>query len=54
VAWLNQRDFVTPDDVRTVAHDVLRHRIILSFEAEASGISANQVIDKLLASVPAA
>jgi len=54
VAWLNQRDFVTPDDVRNVAHDVLRHRIILSFEAEANGISANQVIDKLLASVPAA
>jgi MoxR-like ATPase len=45
---------VTPDDVRAVAHDVLRHRLILSFEAEASGVTANQVIDKLLATVPSA
>jgi MoxR-like ATPase len=48
------RDFVTPDDIRAVAHDVLRHRLILSFEAEASGITANQVIDTLLATVPSA
>ena len=53
-AWLNQRDFVTPDDIRAVVHDVLRHRLILSFEAEAGGVSANQVIDKLLATVPSA
>ena len=53
-AWLDQRDFVTPDDIRAVAHDVLRHRLILSFEAEAGGVSANQVIDKLLATVPSA
>ncbi len=53
-AWLDGRDFVTPDDIRAVAHDVLRHRLILSFEAEAAGISANQVIDSLLASVPSA
>jgi MoxR-like ATPase len=45
---------VTPDDVRAVAHDVLRHRLILSFEAEAAGITANQVIDKLLETVPSA
>ena len=54
LAWLNQRDFVTPDDIRAVLHDVLRHRLILSFEAEAGGITANQVIDKLLATVPSA
>lgn len=54
LAWLEGRDFVTPDDVRAVAHDVLRHRLILSFEAEASGVTANQVIDKLLATVPSA
>ena len=54
VAWLDGRDFVTPDDIRAVAHDVLRHRLILSFEAEAAGISANQVIDSLLAAVPSA
>ena len=54
VAWLDNRDYVTPDDIRSVAHDVLRHRLILSFEAEASGIDANQVIDTLLATVPSA
>lgn len=53
-AWLNQRDFVTPDDIRAVVHDVLRHRLILSFEAEASGVSANKVIDQLLTTVPSA
>lgn len=53
-AWLNKRDFVTPDDIRAVVHDVLRHRLILSFEAEAGGISANQVIDQLLSTVPSA
>jgi MoxR-like ATPase len=45
------RDFVTPDDIRAVAHDVLRHRLILSFEAEANGITAKQVIQKLLDTV---
>jgi MoxR-like ATPase len=54
LAWLEGRDFVTPDDVRAVAHDALRHRLILSFEAEAAGITANQVIDKLLETVPSA
>ncbi|EAS46150.1 hypothetical protein GB2207_00770 [marine gamma proteobacterium HTCC2207] len=54
MAWLQGRDFVTPDDIRAVAHDVLRHRLILSFEAEASGVTANQVIDTLLESVASA
>lgn len=54
LAWMEERDFVTPDDIRAVAQDVLRHRLILSFEAEAAGITANQVIDKLLATVPSA
>ena len=54
VAWLDNRDYVTPDDIRTVAHDVLRHRLILSFEAEAAGVDANQVIDTLLTTVPSA
>jgi len=54
LAWLQGRDFVTPDDIRAVAHDVLRHRLILSFEAEASGVTANQVIDTLLESVTSA
>ena len=38
-AWLNGRDYVSPDDVQKVIHDVLRHRIILSFNAEAEGRS---------------
>ena len=54
LAWLNNKDFVSPDDIRSVAHDVLRHRIILSFEAEANGISSDQVIDELLRVVPSA
>jgi MoxR-like ATPase len=54
VAWLDNRDYVTPDDIRAVAHDVLRHRLILSFEAEAAGIDSNQVIDTLLSNVPSA
>ena len=54
IAWLDNRDYVTPDDIRAVAHDVLRHRLILSFEAEAAGVDANQVIDSLLSTVPSA
>lgn len=54
MAWLQGRDFVTPDDIRAVAHDVLRHRLILSFEAEASGVTANRVIDTLLETVASA
>ena len=51
-AWLEGRDFVSPDDVQNVAHDVLRHRLILSFEAEAAAVSADRVVDRLLESVP--
>lgn len=51
-AWLRGDDFVTPDDVQAVAHDVLRHRIIVSFEAEANGINVNTAIDKLIDIVP--
>ncbi|MEQ9451553.1 MAG: MoxR family ATPase [Pseudomonadales bacterium] len=51
-AWFSGRDFVSPEDVQAVAHDVLRHRLILTFEADAQGITANQVIDRLLEAVP--
>ena len=54
LAWLDNRNFVTPDDIRSIAHDVLRHRLILSFEAEANGISSDQVVDELLKVVPSA
>lgn len=53
-AWLAGKDYVSPDDVAAVIHDCLRHRLILSFEAEAAGTTANDVIDQLLASVPVA
>jgi MoxR-like ATPase len=47
-AWLGGRDYVTPEDVQTVAHDVLRHRVLLSFEAEAAGRTASELIDMIL------
>ncbi|HEY5681974.1 MAG TPA: MoxR family ATPase [Pseudomonadales bacterium] len=52
LAWLERRDYVTPDDVRAIAHDVLRHRLILTFDADAQGVTTDQVIDQLLAEVP--
>ena len=52
-AWLDGRDYVTPADVQAMAHDVLRHRILRSFEAIASEVGCNQIIDTLLARVPA-
>ena len=51
-AWLSGRDFVSPDDVISLAPDVLRHRIIPSFEAEAEGHSVNSLIARLLELVP--
>jgi MoxR-like ATPase len=47
-AWLGGRDYVGPEDIQAVASDVLRHRIVLSFEAEADGVSENSVIERLL------
>ena len=47
-AWMNENDFVTPEDIRAVVHDCLRHRLILSYEANAEGVSPNEVIDELL------
>jgi len=51
-AWLAGREFVTPEDIHAVVYDVLRHRIILSFEALAEGITADDVISSLLKVVP--
>ncbi|MCD8546970.1 MAG: MoxR family ATPase [Aeromonadaceae bacterium] len=53
-AWLADRDFVTPDDIQHCAYPVLRHRLLLSMEAEADGIDTNQVIERLLQRVVAA
>ena len=51
-AWLHGQDFVSPDDVQAVAADVLRHRLLLSFEAEANGVDTDQVVRELLTLVP--
>jgi len=47
-AWLKGRDYVRPDDVQAIAHDVLRHRLLLSYDAQAQGIKPDQVIDKVI------
>ncbi|WP_424972585.1 AAA family ATPase [Dinoroseobacter sp. S76] len=47
-AWLQGRDFVDPTDIRAIAHDVLRHRVTLSYEAQGEGVTADQVVDRLL------
>ncbi len=51
-AWLAGRDFVSPDDVQAMAHDVLRHRLIVSFSAEAAGTTSDDFIDALIQRVP--
>ncbi len=50
-AWMKGKDFVDPGDVRAVVNDVLRHRLMLSYEAQGDGVSADQVIDTLLEQV---
>lgn len=47
-AFIKRRGYVIPEDIRAVAHDVLRHRIGLSYEAEASGLTADEIISKIL------
>ena len=50
-AWLDGRDYVAPHDVQSIAPDVLRHRVLLSFDAEADGIDPDQVVEALLSRV---
>ncbi|MEL6868201.1 MAG: MoxR family ATPase [Pseudomonadota bacterium] len=50
-AWLNGRDYVSPDDIQSVVPDVLRHRVLLSFEAEADGMTTDQFIARIVAGV---
>ena len=47
-AFFNNRDYVTPDDIKEVAYDVLNHRVILNYEAEAEGIRSEEIIEKIL------
>ncbi|MDF7663663.1 MoxR family ATPase [Bifidobacterium sp. ESL0763] len=51
-ALLNGRDYVVPEDIRAFIHEVLRHRILLTFEAQADGASTDQIIDSIVATVP--
>lgn len=51
-AWLAGCDFVTPEDIHAVIYDILRHRIILSFEAQAEGVTSDDIIGRLLNLVP--
>ncbi len=50
-AWLQQRDFVGPEDIQDMAFDVLRHRLILSYEAEAEGITTDHFIKQLISRI---
>ena len=50
-AWLQQRDYVDPEDIRAIIHDCLRHRLMLSYEAQGEGIRADQVIDAIVEQV---
>jgi MoxR-like ATPase len=47
-AWLRGRDYVRPDDVQAVAHDVLRHRMLLTYDAQAEGVNADRVISRVV------
>jgi len=51
-AWLAGRDYVLPEDVHAIVHEVLRHRVLLSYEAEAEGVRSDQVVARLLDLVP--
>lgn len=53
LAWLDGRDYVSPEDVQTIAPDALRHRLLLNYTAQARGITAQQCVDELLRQVPA-
>lgn len=52
VAFMNHRAYVTPEDVRTIAMDILRHRVIPTFEAEAENIGPEEIIQQILSTVP--
>ncbi|HNX98981.1 MAG TPA: MoxR family ATPase, partial [Candidatus Aminicenantes bacterium] len=52
VAFIQRRAYVTPDDVKSIARDALRHRLILTYEAEAEERTSDDLIDTLLAHVP--
>ena len=50
-AFIHGRDYVVPDDVKTLAPDVLRHRLVTTYEAEAQGVDAERIVERLLGGV---
>ncbi|MGI9437167.1 MAG: AAA family ATPase, partial [Geminicoccaceae bacterium] len=50
-AWLHHRDYVDPEDVRAIIHDVLRHRLTLSYEAQGEGVTPDKVVDEIVTQV---
>ncbi|WKN33625.1 MoxR family ATPase [Porifericola rhodea] len=52
IAYFDERDYVLPEDIKEVAHDVFNHRILLNYEAEADGVSTSDIIKKILHKVP--
>jgi MoxR-like ATPase len=53
LAWLDGRDYVSPEDVQAIAPDALRHRLLLDYTAQARGVTSQQCVDELLRQVPA-
>ena len=51
-AWLSGRDYVSPEDIQALAFDVMRHRVLLTYEAEAEGINVDRLVNELIARVP--
>jgi MoxR-like ATPase len=51
-AFLNGRGYVTPQDIKSIGHDVLRHRVIVSYEAEAETITSENVVERIFAGLP--
>jgi MoxR-like ATPase len=51
-AWLAGRDYVSPEDIQAIAPDVLRHRLLLSYQARADGVGADEIVARLIARVP--
>jgi len=51
-AWLDGRDYASPDDIHAMIHDVMRHRVLLSYEAEADGVTVDELVNRLLDLVP--
>ena len=51
-SWLSGRDYVSPEDIHAIAPDVLRHRLLLSYQARADGVRVDEIVARLLARIP--